>query len=122
MPHYSEELSKQGLSQTERKPCPNALQDLVTRVVEVAHPRRILLFGSAAREEMGPGSDLDILVIVEGPVHRRTLAGKIYRNLPGVPFAVDVVVATTRDIRDYGHKNETILPSALKEGIVLYEA
>lgn len=122
MPHYSEELRKQGLSQTQGKPCPNVLQDLVTRVVEVAHPSRILLFGSAAREEMGPDSDLDILVIVEGPVHRRTLAGKIYRNLHGVPFSVDVVVVTTGDVRDYGHKNGTILPAALKEGIVLYEA
>ncbi len=33
------------------------------RVVEAAKRDKIILFGSAARGEMGPDSDLDLLVI-----------------------------------------------------------
>jgi uncharacterized protein len=40
-------------------PDPAILEDLVRRVIESVHPLRIILFGSAARGEMGPNSDLD---------------------------------------------------------------
>ena len=39
------------------------LQNIIQRIVEVAHPDRIIMFGSAARGEMGPHSDIDLLVI-----------------------------------------------------------
>ncbi len=39
------------------------LADVIRRVVEAAQPDRIILFGSAARGEMRPNSDLDLLVI-----------------------------------------------------------
>ena len=39
------------------------LHDIIQRIVEVAHPQRIIMFGSAARGEMGPHSDIDLLVI-----------------------------------------------------------
>jgi len=35
------------------------LDDIIRRVVEVAHPEKIILFGSAARGDMGPNSDVD---------------------------------------------------------------
>ena len=52
------------------------LDDIIRRIVEVAHPEKILLFGSAARGEMGPNSDVDLLVIKSG-AHRLDLAGQI---------------------------------------------
>ena len=39
------------------------LQEIVRRIVEVAKPEKIILFGSAARGELGPDSDLDFLII-----------------------------------------------------------
>jgi len=39
------------------------LDEIVKRVVAVADPDKIILFGSAARGEMGPNSDLDLLII-----------------------------------------------------------
>jgi predicted nucleotidyltransferase len=48
------------------KPDPAILADIVKRVVEVANPEKIVLFGSAARGEMGPNSDYDLLVIKRG--------------------------------------------------------
>jgi len=103
-------------------PRQDILDEIIRRVFEVVLPRRIVLFGSAVRGQMGPDSDLDLLVIVRGPIHRRTLAQEIYRNLHGIPLPVDVVVATEQDIERYGDKVGTILRPALREGEVIYEA
>jgi len=46
---------------------------VIRRIVEIAQPEKIILFGSAARGEMGPHSDVDLLVVKSG-VHRRKLA------------------------------------------------
>ena len=35
------------------------LDEVIERIVEVARPERIIVFGSAARGEMGPHSDID---------------------------------------------------------------
>jgi predicted nucleotidyltransferase len=42
---------------------PAVLADIVARIVAVTAPERIILFGSAARGQLGPNSDLDLLVI-----------------------------------------------------------
>lgn len=100
---------------------PEVLSDIVSRVVEVADPQRIILFGSAARRAMGPNSDVDLLVVKEG-VHRRELAGRIYENLWGVGAAVDVVVVTPDDIERYADSGALVIKPALQEGRVVYEA
>ena len=53
---------------------PPVLDEIVRRVIEVAQPDRIILFGSAVRGQMGPDSDIDLLVIKGGIASRRTLA------------------------------------------------
>jgi len=98
------------------------LQEVTRRIVRVAKPSRVLLFGSAASGRMTKDSDLDVLVVVNGPVHRRRLAQEIYRSLRGVGIAVDVVVATEEDLRKYGQRAGTILQPALREGRVIYAA
>ncbi len=97
-----------------------ALAEVIHRVVAVARPEKVILFGSAARGEWGPDSDLDLLVIKSG-VHRRRLAQAIYRNLVGVGFPVDVVVVTPEDVERYGDSIGLILEPALREGKVVYE-
>jgi predicted nucleotidyltransferase len=52
-------------------PDPKILNDLVRRIVEIAQPRRIILFGSAVRDDMRPDSDIDILVVVPDGTPRR---------------------------------------------------
>src|SRR5215207_4684079 len=51
----------------------DVLAEIIRRIVRVAAPQRIVLFGSAARREEGPVSDLDLLVIKPGRYHRRHL-------------------------------------------------
>ena len=100
---------------------PRVLDDVIRRIVKVAQPERIILFGSAARGEMGPHSDVDLLVVRDG-VHRREMAGRIYRGLVGVGAAVDVIVVTPDDLERYRDSHALIVRPALREGTVVYEA
>lgn len=97
------------------------LQEIIRRVVEVARPEKIILFGSAAREEMGPDSDLDLLVI-KACDHRRSTARKIRRALFGICVPIDIIVAKPEDIKRYKDSIGLIYRPALREGKVLYAA
>lgn len=98
------------------------LDEVIRRIVEVAKPERIILFGSAARGEVGPDSDLDLLVIKEGVKHRRRLAQQIYIHLFGVPVPVDVIVATPEDVASLSGQVGSVIGPALREGKEVYAA
>lgn len=97
-------------------------KEVTRRIVASVAPQRVLLFGSATTGYLTEDSDLDILVVMRGVVHRRQTAQKIYRDLQGVGAPVDVVVVTEEDIATFGDKPGTILRPALAEGQVLYDA
>ncbi len=101
---------------------PDILREIVRRIVNVAHPERIILFGSAARGEMTPDSDVDLLVVKSGITHRGQLTEEIYMNLIGVGQAVDVIVVTPEDIERYRDAVGLIIGPALREGRELYAA
>lgn len=95
------------------------LDEVIRRIVEVADPEKIILFGSAMRGELGPNSDLDLLVVKSG-VHRRQLTQAIYMNLFGVGQAVDVVIVTPEDIERDKDSFALVIEPALREGKVIY--
>jgi predicted nucleotidyltransferase len=96
------------------------LADIVRRVVEVAKPRQIVLFGSAARGAMRPDSNVDLLVVKSGRFHRGRLVDAIYRNLRGAGAPVDVIVVTPEEIEQYREDPYLIIAPALREGEVVY--
>lgn len=98
------------------------LREVTRRIVETARPERIVLFGSAALGKMTRDSDLDLLVIMRGPIHRRQMAQKIQRSLHGVALPVDVVVVTDEDVRQSAAGGFSIIRPALAEGQVVYDA
>lgn len=114
VPQKVQQMEKKGLSEQK-------VQEIVRRIVEVAQPEKIILFGSAARGQLGPNSDVDVMVVKSG-VHRRKLAGDIYMKLYGVGQAVDVVVVTPEDIERYGKCPALVIEPALREGRLVYDA
>ncbi|MGD0091487.1 MAG: nucleotidyltransferase domain-containing protein [Planctomycetota bacterium] len=101
---------------------PEALADLIRRVSAALQPIRIILFGSAARGERKPDSDLDILVVAPPGTHCGKASAAIYRQLIGFGCPVDVVVATDEDLRAYGSNFSLVYYPALREGKVIYGA
>jgi len=98
------------------------LGEIVRRIVEIACPEKIILFGSAARGEMGPNSDVDLLVVKSGDFDRIRLVGDIYVNLHGVGQAVDVILVTPEQIERYRNTHCLIIAPALQEGKEIYHA
>jgi predicted nucleotidyltransferase len=107
--------------QTRRSVEQKTLDDIIHRIVEVAHPEKIILFGSAARGEMGPHSDIDLLII-KGGADALDLMAEIYRNLRGVGAAVDAIVVRPEDVERFKDSHALVIKPALKEGRVVYDA
>ncbi len=97
------------------------LDDIIRRVVEIAQPEKIILFGSAARGDVGPNSDVDLLIVKEG-ADALNLMAQIYRKLHGVGAAVDAIVVSPEDVERFKDSHALIIKPALREGRVVYEA
>jgi predicted nucleotidyltransferase len=98
------------------------MAELVSRILRAVQPVQIILFGSVARGESRPCSDIDVLVIVKDGVHRRKSAQLIYRQLIGFGIPVDVVVATVSDVEHYRDSPGLVYREAIREGRELYAA
>jgi len=102
------------------QPTQEQITQLVNRIVEAVHPLRIILFGSAARGEMGPDSDVDVLVVMPEGTHRLNTMGYLHTRLFGIPLAVDIIVATLSDLEKHRDTSGLIYKTILSEGVQLY--
>lgn len=76
----------------------------------------------AIREEMGPHSDVDLLVIKRGEFDAGRLVGDIYMHLHGVGQAVDVILVTPEQVERYRNTPYLVIAPALREGKEIYRA
>ena len=107
-------LPKRTLSQ-------ETLREIVRRIVDAVAPEKIILFGSAARGEMGPDSDVDLLVVKSG-VDRQETARRVRHSLLDIGVAKDVIVVTPDDLARCGHDRDSVISSALSGGQVVFDA
>jgi predicted nucleotidyltransferase len=107
---------------TVHRPEKRILDEIIRRIVDVAHPERIILFGSAVRGEMNEDSDLDLIIVKQGDYNPRAVAAEIYLRLFGVGQAVDLIVITPEQIEEYRYSPYYVLYPALQEGKVVYDA
>ena len=98
------------------------LNEVVRRVLTVAKPERIILFGSAAGGEMTADSDLDLLVVESEPANTRDRSVSIRRALGDVHYPVDVIVMSRQRFDETKNIIGGIAYPANKYGRVLYEA
>ena len=104
------------------KTLPDAeLEEIVNRIVEVARPEQVLLFGSAARGTTGPHSDLDFLIVKPGRYNARNVAGRIYLRMRGIARAIDLVIVTPQQETEYRDSPFSDVYPAVREGMVVYE-
>ncbi len=96
------------------------LEEVVRRILAAGSPLKIVLFGSRARGEAGPRSDLDVLIIEESDLPRYKRAAPYLRALTGVYPAKDVVVWTPREIDAWSSEPNAFVTTALREGRTLY--
>ncbi len=96
-------------------------QEIVRRIVAVADPDKVILFGSRARGDHRPDSDLDILVIKESSEPRHTRARPLFGALADLPLEVDILVCTPQEIQEWSGVRQAFITTATREGKVVYE-
>jgi len=84
------------LDMTGRRLREDAVTEIGRRIVSVANPKRVILFGSAALGEMTADSDVDLLILEDEVPDARVEARKIRAALADLPPPFDVVVMSCR--------------------------
>jgi predicted nucleotidyltransferase len=99
------------------------LGEIVRRLVDLYHPERIYLFGSAARGEAGPDSDYDFMVVVPDDTPREVRETKaVFKALLDIDASIDVLVWTRREFEKRLHLRVSFPSTIVREGKLLYAA
>ncbi len=107
---------------TEMPPLPPGVDAIIGRIINSVHPLRIIIFGSAARGEMAPDSDVDVMVVMPEGVHRLKTARYLYQQMLGIGRPVDIVVTTPSVLEKHKDNPGLIYRSVLIEGREVYAA
>jgi predicted nucleotidyltransferase len=100
----------------------STLDSIVKILIDLFSPAKIVLFGSHARGDERPDSDIDLLIVLETVESKRAAAVEMYKALRHIPGPKDLVVTTQDELLRYQNISGTILKPALLEGKILYEA
>jgi hypothetical protein len=100
-----------------------AITEITRRLVDYCHPERIYLFGSVARGDECPDSDLDFCVVLPDDAPESCYRPGVQRALWGVGTAADVVrlPVTDFDLRA-AHVKASLPATIVREGRLLYDA
>ncbi len=98
------------------------VQSIVRQLLRLYKPQKVVLFGSLARGEIRPGTDIDLFIVKSdvpelGVDRIRELDGLVSYGL-----ATDFVVYTPEEVEQRLSLGDPFAKSILEEGRVLYDA
>lgn len=100
----------------------SVISEIVRRILTVARPDKIILFGSAATGNMTQDSDIDLLVVEPEIRDRNAEYVRIRRSLRGMDYPFDIILISTGWFEDTKNLIGGIAYPANKYGKVVYEA
>ena len=98
-----------------------AIRQIVEIIITHLSPRRVVLFGSHARGEAGPDSDLDLFVELDAPLPARGRGALVKQLSDPYPGPMDVVVYSPQEVAYWKQAPASLVATVLREGTVLYE-
>jgi len=104
---------------------PKDYSRIVAEILREVEPEKVILFGSRARGDGKPSSDLDLLIIEKdkflGGRNRWKETIKIRKALKDFRIPKDILVFSEDEVEYWKDSLNHIIPTCLKEGIILYE-
>ena len=97
------------------------MDEVVRRIVRTSRPQKIILFGSQARGEARPNSDIDLLVVADSSKPRHQRAAPLYGAVSDILVAMDILVYTPGEVEEWSEVPQAFVTTAVREGQVLYE-
>jgi predicted nucleotidyltransferase len=97
------------------------LQEAVSRIVSVAHPLQVILFGSQARGTAREDSDYDFLVIGHFSLPKYQVCAQINRALRGLNMDRDIVLMSPEAFERTKGVSGTLAQPVFTEGRVVYD-
>jgi len=123
MPNQTSIEAPKPVRTLERPPIDDTLiEEITRRIVEAVHPNRIILFGSRARGDARPDSDIDLLVEMESPESRLDRYMRVNSLFYGRHWSMDLIVMTPEEVLERRTVRHSIIPTIEREGKVLFEA
>ncbi len=100
------------------------LQQMVETIVREVDPETIILFGSRARGDARPDSDVDLLVVESTPFtagrSRFAEATRLYQALRNMPVSKDLLLYSRDEFEHWKHSLNHVVGRAVREGRVLH--
>jgi uncharacterized protein len=97
------------------------IRTALTRIVDIADPLQVLLFGSRARGGARPWSDVDLLVILPDAADRRALWVRMSEAVSDIVPAIDIVPTSQSGYAERSQFPFFVERYAQTEGVVMYE-
>lgn len=101
------------------------LQEITEKIVREVNPRKVVLFGSHARGTARPDSDLDFLIIEDGPFNaqrsRRSEMARLWMLFPELRIPLDFLVYSSEEVDTWIHSKNHVIHYAMNDGRILYE-
>lgn len=97
------------------------IDEMVRRIVDRFRPEKIILFGSHARGEAGPDSDVDLLVVMKVEGSKRDKQLELRAALRDIHVPKDIIVSKPEEFQWRKEVVGTIERPAYREGRVLYD-
>ncbi|MGB2987672.1 MAG: nucleotidyltransferase domain-containing protein [Phycisphaerae bacterium] len=96
-------------------------EEITRKIAEAFRPRRIVMFGSRARGDTRPDSDLDLMVEMETqdpPAERMRTVSALFGLRR---WAMDLIVYTPQEVEEQRQYRSSLIRVIESEGKVLYE-
>jgi predicted nucleotidyltransferase len=97
------------------------IKKAVARLVEVARPQKIYLFGFYARGDAREQSDLDFFVVEKALKSRREEMVRLHDAIRPMRIPVDILVISEDAYAEWADVQGTVIYKAKTEGRLCYE-
>ncbi len=98
------------------------IEQIVDRILSVAQPEKIILFGSAATGDMTGASDIDLLIVERDITGQRQEYVRIRKALWDIEYPFDILFISSDWFEQSKETVGGVAHPANKHGRVIYEA